>query len=213
MACSLSSALGTRSRSALAYSAAELGRLSGVLPELAAKEKALRAEAAKLGIVYVIPPFGGLRTERDQAQLLQWRSDSVETARRNGFTGADGTFVRPGDAAATAAWYPVAPLGLGFHPQGAAFDIRITAHNEADDDSAYRRMALVGRRLGLRSGYFFQKPDPFHFELPVPYEAAKRRFSDFLARGSVQLAGLVAAGALVAWLAMGARLPFGSLSL
>jgi hypothetical protein len=197
----------------LAYTAEELGRLSGVLPELLEKERALRLEAATVGIVYVIPPFGGLRTERDQAQLLQWRADSVANARRDGFTTSDGRFLPPGEAAATAASYPVAPIDQTFHAQGAAFDIRITAHNEAHDDSAYRRVAHIGRGLGLRPGYFFSKSDPFHFELPIPHEEAVSRFRDFLARGSVQVAGLVAAGILVAWLAMGARLPVGSLSL
>lgn len=173
----------------------EQGRLNGVLPELDEKERKLRARASFFGIEYIVPAFGGLRTFGDQQRLLQWRDDSVAVARTKGFTLPSGGKLPPGDAAANAARYPVAPRDKSFHAQGAAFDIKIVRHNERTLDDAYRRVALIARdEIGLRPGLFFRTRDPFHFELPTTLDKVKAVFATLVRGRGVQLGGVLAVG-------------------
>ena len=180
------------------YTNAELARLDGTLPETRAKERTLRDRAEReLGIVYVIPPYGGERTPADQAQLVKWRDEAVaaarEKARRAGKSAAEI------ERAGKAAWYPVAPVASGKHPKGGAFDVKIVKHRETTNDRAYRKLADLARSIGLTAGYYFSRPDPFHFELPLSVAELARRFDAFsstpigrasLGAGAVALAGV-----------------------
>lgn len=154
-----------------APTASELARLDGVLPELRMKHDALRERAAAVGIEFVVPPYGGLRTEADQAKLAKWRDEAV---------------------AAGKPWYPVAPFGSSFHERGAAFDVKITK-------GSLDQLGQLGEAIGLRWGGRWSKSDPFHFELPTTLDKAKAAFLDFVGRRSVQV-GAVFVGAALFWI-------------
>lgn len=153
-----------------APSSAELSRLSGVLPELRMKHDELRRRAEAEGIEFVVPAYGGLRTEADQAQLVAWRDQAV---------------------AKGLPWYPVAPFGSSFHERGAAFDVKVTK-------GSLDRLGVLGESLGLRWGGRWTKADPFHFELPTTLQKAKDAFLAFAGRRGVQL-GALFVGAAIFW--------------
>lgn len=170
------------------YTNAERGRMTGALPELIEKERELRLAAENVGIVYEVPRFGGLRTDQDQRQLERWRDEAVARGE---------------------AWYPVAPAGRSFHPNGGAFDVDIGAHREVNTDAAYLRLGQLGESIGLTwggrftgqqsrtSGILGGRGDPFHFQLRGNLAGIRTKWNAFLARGSLWL-GIIGAG-LIGW--------------
>ena len=171
------------------YSAIETVRLSLALPELKAAERELRIAAAREGITYVIPAFGGTRTPEEQAQLEKWRDESDLKA--DGKLGPD-----------TAGWYPVAGVDTGLHPVGAAFDAHIVRDGKRvpDGDAAYKRLADIAESIGLDAGYYFKRRDQFHFQLRVSREYAEKRFKETTAQRLALGGGTLAVVALVGWL-------------
>jgi hypothetical protein len=169
--------------------------LASALPELQAGELQLRPRAEALGIRYRIASV--VRTEAEQATLLATREAKIRTARTSGYTSAAGRQYPPGEPAATAAsleLLAVAPVGLSFHHYGAAFDLNVTDYPTARFtlEGAYRALADVTPGTGLRPGYYFQKPDRVHWELPVARETAKSRWLAFAqGPGLAVLLGLV----------------------
>lgn len=180
-----------------------LNRLEGCLPELKAAELKLREIADSMNLVYRIPPFGGLRTDAEQAQLVEWRDQAVtravEEARRKG---------QNVETARSQAWYPVADVRRSKHGVGAAFDIQIVRlqtgrdttnsapHKDAELDAAYRKLADRASAAGLRAGYYFRSSDPFHFELPSTLQALASRWSDFAKSSSGTVAAIMLIGLL-----------------
>lgn len=147
--------------------------LQGTLPELQALYDTLKARAAtELGISISIDPGGdgGLRTDDRQAELLKYEQDSV---------------------AAGGAPYAVAAPGKSKHAAGAAFDVVITSHLEDSDDAAYRKLADLGKSIGLVPGYYFHSvpSDPYHFELPGTVSALLGRFQAFIVGEGAVVAG------------------------
>jgi hypothetical protein len=168
------------------FTPAGLDRLAGALPELGTAETQLRAIAAGLGIVYEIPAFGGLRTAADQAQLVAWRDQAVARGEPS---------------------YPVAAAGQSKHGAGAAFDLKIvrvgtrdtsgtSPNKDAGLDAAYRQLADRARQAGLTPGYYFPKPDPFHFELPGTLADLARRWGVFAQGTGGTVVALVLVGVL-----------------
>jgi hypothetical protein len=125
------------------FTPAGLWQILTALPELKTKEAAFRDAMDKVGMAYSLPDYAGVRTEAQQAQLVAWRDAAVAQGEP---------------------WYPVAPPGSTYHEYGAAFDITITTPANPQD-SDYAMAAEVGTGVGLNAGYFFDSPDPFHFEL------------------------------------------------
>lgn len=132
-----------------------LWQILTALPELKDKETQFRAAMDQIGYAYDLPDYGGVRTEAQQKQLVQWRDEAVARGEP---------------------YYDVAPPGTGFHPYGGAFDITITTPANPTDNE-YGTAAEVGVSVGLRPGYFFSRPDPFHFELDLPLETVKQMWA------------------------------------
>lgn len=164
--------------------------LRNALPELRQDELKLRAYAAQNGITYAIAEFGGVRTEADTTKLIRWRDEAVAAARSKAYraaraAGATETVARQkADAAGRAAHYRVAPFNSGFHPLGAAFDIRIiTVPQGKNADWAYKLLGAHAVNIGLRWGGYFSRPaDPYHFELRPARADVSARWQRYVAQ-------------------------------
>jgi hypothetical protein len=144
----------------------ERARLGDVRPELLLQLLALQDSALQqLGYVLAVPVDGGTRTNARQAQLY---ADSL----------AQGGGVLA---------YPVAKPGSGRHEYGAAVDLHIVAGGSDDDgrgsDDDYRALADVALQLGLVPGYYFEKSDPFHFQLNETLAQSQARWADMQGQG------------------------------
>jgi hypothetical protein len=176
--------------------AIERNRMAGALPALVTKEAQLREQAAtRLGIEYVIPAYGGVRTEAQVRQLIQWRDEAVQkakdTARKAGATAA------AIEEAGRRAYYRVASANVGLHPVGAAFDVRITkfpgqggTYHTRDLNRAYNELGNLGESLGMKwGGRFRPSPDVFHFELYGARDLFAQQFTQLKALAMRALAG------------------------
>lgn len=155
------------------FTPAGLWQIITSLPELRDKESAFRVAMDGVGMAYNLPEYAGVRTPAQQAQLVQWRDEAVAQGQR---------------------WYPVAAPGNTYHEYGAAFDITITTPANPGD-AEYVLAAEVGTGVGLTAGYFFKRPDPFHFELPYPLTQVQQLWADHKVT-VVATAGGISAGAL-----------------
>jgi len=192
--------------------------LKGALPELRAAELKLRAYADQNGITYAIAPFGGVRTQADTAQLIRWRDEAVSAARAKAYNAArkaglsEAVAQQRRDAAGKASYYRVAPFDSGFHPLGAAFDIRIlTVPAGKTADWAYKLLGAYAEKIGLRWGGYFSKPaDPYHFELRPPRAEIAARWVRYVAERTKSarenLGGIIPAIIVVAIFIGGLRL-------
>jgi hypothetical protein len=156
----------------------ERARLGDVRPELLQQLLALQDSALQqLGYVLAVPVDGGTRTNARQAQLY---ADSL----------AQGGGVLA---------YPVATPGSGRHEFGAAVDLHIIAGGSDDDgrgsDDDYRALADVALQLGLVPGYYFDKSDPYHFQLNEPLTQSQARWAAMQNAGSNQLLVVLAIAA------------------
>ncbi len=192
--------------------------LKNALPELRAAEVKLRAYAGQNGITYAIAPFGAVRTEAVTTQLLRWRDEAVALARRKAYAAArkaglsEAVASQRADAAGKRAYYRVAPYDRGFHPLGAAFDIRIlTVPAGRNADWAYKLLGAHAIKVGLRWGGYFSKPaDIYHFELRPPRAEVAARWARYVAEKTKSarenLGGIIPAIIVVAIFIAGIRM-------
>jgi hypothetical protein len=185
--------------------------LKNVLPELIQRKNVLRDKAKALGITFIIAADGGLRTPERTKALIGYRDADVAAAgkaaeaaaKKAGLSPAD--TVKKVDAARTAAYYRVAPVGTSFHEVGAGFDINITRRPVGMSwENGYKALGELAQSIGLRWGGYFSAPkDVFHFELREPrsvyaaqYAAALKSTTATASRGTaLGLLLVVAAGA------------------
>jgi hypothetical protein len=135
--------------------------LVGCLPTLVEAEAKLRAKAGTLNILYEIADYGALRTKAIVAQLTRWRDQAV---------------------AAGEPTYRVSNYTHGYHPRGAAFDIRITnwPHATMSSNQAYAILGQLAPSCGLRWGGHFPAPaDIYHFELAIALDEATKEYAAF----------------------------------
>jgi hypothetical protein len=135
--------------------------LRGCLPALIEAEAKLRASAAALSILYDIADYGALRTKAIVAQLQKWRDEAV----------AEGE-----------PYYRVSDYIHGYHPRGAAFDIKITSwpHQQMSSNQAYATLGQLAPTCGLRWGGHFPPPaDIYHFELAITLLEATNEYAAF----------------------------------
>lgn len=135
--------------------------LTGCLPALVEAEAQLRAKANALNIVYEIADYGALRTKAIVDLLLKWRDEEVLLGHPK---------------------YRVSGYTRGYHPRGAAFDIRITSwpHATMSSNQAYATLGQFAASCGLRWGGYFNPPaDIYHFELRIPIEEATKEYAAF----------------------------------
>lgn len=166
----------------------ELKQLKGVLPPLFNLAVALKQEATlRLRIDLVIPAFGGLRTKATQAQLVRWRDEAVERARKVALAAKKSP--AEVDLAGKRAYYQVAPFGKSRHELGGAFDVKIVPPAEATSAN-YLRLGKLGESLGLDWGgrWKGRSNDPFHFQLPLPWLTLKAEFASHTASQAVVVA-------------------------
>jgi hypothetical protein len=149
-----------------------LWQILTALPELRDKEAAFRDAMDAIGMAYSLPDYAGVRTAEQQAQLIQWRDEAVAQGEPS---------------------YSVAPVGSTFHEYGAAFDITITKPTNPGDGD-YATAAEVGQGVGLRPGYFFSPPDPFHFELDYPLATVELMFTTHASTVVAAATGIGAGG-------------------
>ncbi len=143
--------------------------LKNALPELVRAEQQLRKLAAAQGVQYRIADFGGLRTLADTTRILKYRSDDYAAAVK-----ADKKVA----LIPMTEWRPIAPFGSSLHNYGAAFDVRPSqwpANRSAQ--WAINTVRDLAPKAGLR--VLNTKNDPWHFELPLSLEAARRRWMEF----------------------------------
>ena len=157
-----------------------LFQLALALPDLKAKELQFRTTVDQAGMAYSIPDYGGVRTAAQQAQLVKWRDEAVAQGEP---------------------YYDVAPPDLTFHGVGAAFDVNLTKPSNPTDGD-YATLAEIAVSVGLRPGYFFSKPDPYHFELDIPLETAKQMYQSHTTT-VIETTGAVGGGALALLLVAG----------
>lgn len=135
--------------------------LAGCLPELIAAEAKLREKANGLGILYTIADYGALRSKAIVDQLLKWRDEAVAAGEPS---------------------YRVSGYTHGYHPRGAAFDIRITnwPHQKMSSNQAYALLGQLAPTCGLRWGGHFPAPaDIYHFELAITLSDATTKYAAF----------------------------------
>ena len=138
----------------------EVVSLTGCLPALVDAEMALNAKAAALDILYVIADYGALRTKAVVQLLEKWRDEAVAKGEP---------------------YYRVSNYTHGYHPRGAAFDIRITnwPHAKMSSNQAYATLGQLASSCGLRWGGHFSPPtDIYHFELAISLDEATRLYAE-----------------------------------
>ncbi len=140
------------------------------LPQLRAAEARLRALAQQLGISYALAQYGGMRTQADTNQILNYRLADYRVAVKK-----DPRVARiPIDQ-----WRPIAPFGRSLHNWGAAFDIVITGVPRGwTAGKALAALGAVAPQAGLRWGGTFSRDrnDPPHFELPIAVVDARAAY-------------------------------------
>ncbi len=135
--------------------------LAGCLPSLIDAEAKLQAKAAALDILYALADYGALRTRAVVTLLIKWRDEAVASGEPS---------------------YRVSGFTHGYHPRGAAFDIRITnwPHATMSSNHAYSILGQLAASCGLRWGGYFPAPaDIYHFELPITLDEATQQFAAF----------------------------------
>lgn len=142
--------------------------LAGALPELRAAYDALDQYARSIGISIALADYGGVRTEADTTQILQFRDADYAVALRAGVIRPDTTLRQ---------FRPINAFGTSWHNYGAAFDVRIIARpSSMTDGQALAKLGAAAGRFGLRWGGTFTTPDTPHFELAIPLADAKARY-------------------------------------
>lgn len=147
--------------------------LDQALPELRAAEGRLRARAQQMGISYALAQYGGLRTQADTNQILNYRLAEYRSA------------VKTNPRVALIpinTWRPIAPFGRSMHNWGGAFDIVITGAPPGwTKDRALAALGAIAPSVGLRWGGTFPKAtlDPPHFELPLSVVETRSRYLQY----------------------------------
>lgn len=152
-----------------------MSSLTGELPETVDAFNALDQYARSQGIAIAIADYGGVRTQADTTQILEYRQNDYNAAVAAGKIPATMTLDQ---------FRPIAPFGSSYHNYGAAFDITIQARPASM--TAYDALALLGAyapAIGLRWGGYFSNPDTPHFELAISLDDAAQRYASFLADG------------------------------
>jgi hypothetical protein len=142
--------------------------VTGARPELLNAIAALRAVIAQEhpSIKWEVADYGGLRTQADTAQILQYRDNDWAAELKRDPTLKLRTTKE--------AWRPISPWGSSMHNYGAAFDVVITG-----TPAGMSRLAALNivkdyaDVVGLVDGRNFSHPDPPHFELPGGLAAAR----------------------------------------
>ncbi len=143
--------------------------LIGALPELTFSLGELQAIAKKEGIEFRVADYGGLRTQSDTTQIMQYRDADWNAAIKKD----------PGLKTRTTKekWRPIAQWGTSMHNYGAAFDVLITAYPKGKSGLwALNWLADHAEQVGLVNGRSFG--DPPHFEIPGGLETARRRWKE-----------------------------------
>lgn len=117
----------------------------------------LAAYAASRGIGIAVADYGGVRTEQETNQILQFRIDDYNAAIANGTLDPSVSLDQ---------FRPIAEYGKSYHNYGAAFDVRVVSRpSTMSVASALATLGAYAPSIGLRWGGTFSNPDTPHFEL------------------------------------------------
>lgn len=145
--------------------------IPGALPQTQQAYANLSSALVSRGISITVAPYGGVRTEADTNEILQFRQNDY-----NHDHGLPADTVT--DVDTLNAYRPIAPYGESFHNYGAAFDILITGRPSGMTlEGAYSVAGSVAPSVGLRWGGTFPNPDIRHFELDESLADASSQYS------------------------------------